>query len=195
MWMSAHCRCEFAYIAIFNELCDVTPLDVFIMELFLNILARVAWTSTYTYILLLFVAAAFVAYVARPREHGQAVKRLFAGQLLAADEVAVMPREPSLHVHCLDGGKVVFRRLDVEGLTTSGAVSLAVTFTGSNVEIMERVTPGYHDDEPMAGAEFTIDMTGHEWRHVKWMNEENGLWCAFTLHVREGIDFTVALKR
>lgn len=156
---------------------------------------RVAWTSTYTYILLLFAAAAFIAYISRPRSRGEAVKRLFAGTLLTGEEFASVAVEPCLEVKCLEGGKVMFRRLDVAGLTASGAVSVAAVFKGKDVEITERVTPGYSNDPAAFGAEFIIDMTGHEYRHVRWLNEESGLWCAFSLHVRPGIAFTVPLKR
>lgn len=159
---------------------------------------RVAWSSTYTYILLLFVAAAFVAFVARPRDRGEAVKRLFAGTLLGFDELSgegVRLSGPRLLVRCLEGGRVQFDRICVDGLTCSGAVSLAVTFKGKDVEILERDTPGYQSDEAMAGARFEIDMTGHEWRHIRWVDEDSGLWCAFTLHVRPGITMDLELKR
>lgn len=163
------------------------------------IVARLAWTSTYTYILLFFVAAFFLAYVGRPRGKGEAVKRLFAGSLIGFDKIEAeklnIASDPTIHVHCEGGGKVRFDRLCIEGLTSSGAVSLAVTFKGKDVEIKERVSEGYPSDEKMAGASFIIDMTGHEWRHIQWVNEETGQWCAFGLHVREGIDFLVALKR
>ena len=166
------------------------------MELFIShIVLRVAWSATYTYILLLFAAAAFVAFVCRPKGRGEAVKRLFAGELLPVDSSHEVVSEPSISVRCLEGGKVLFERLGVDGLTSSGAVSLAVTFVGKDVEIVERVMPGYPSDIPMAGASFVIDMTGHEWRHIRWSNEDNGLWCAFTLHVRPGIHFDVTLKR
>lgn len=155
---------------------------------------RIAWSSSYTYILLLFVAAAFLAYLARPKQRGAAIQRLIAGTLLAEGEVAPVDG-PCLNVRCTGGGMVVIDRLDVTGLTASGAVSLAVEFVGSDVRIVERVSAGYGSDTPMTGAEFRIDMTGHEWRHVRWTNEDSGLWCAFTLHVREGIRFTVPLKR
>lgn len=158
------------------------------------LICRVVWSATYTYILLLFVAAAFIAYIARPRAHGEAVKRLFAGTLLPVSEAESGSIQPRIHIHCLEGGKVVFERLGVENLTATGAVSLAVTFKGKDVEIVERLTNGYPNDCPMGGATFTIDMTGYEWRHVRWINEDNGLWCSFTLHVRPDIDFTLPLK-
>lgn len=158
------------------------------------LLGRVAWSATYTYILLFFVAAAFVAYLARPRGRGEAVKRLYAGTLLDESGVTDGKCGPRVHIRCLNDGNVVFERLGVEGLTSTGAVSLAATFTGKDVEIVERLTNGYPNDTPKGGASFTIDMTGYEWRHVRWINEETGLWCSFSLHVREGIDFTVALK-
>lgn len=156
-------------------------------------LLRVRWSATYTYILLLFIAAAFVAFVARPRTRGEAVKTLHAGTLLPVDS-NYRPGNPRIQIKCLGQGHVLFRRLDVEGLTSSGAVSLAVTTKGKDVEIVERVSYGYHSDPEMAGAEFDLDLTGFEWRHVRWMNEDSGLWCAFTLHVREGIEFEVELR-
>lgn len=159
-----------------------------------GVCGRIAWSPSYTYIALLFVAAAFLAYLSRPRQRGEAIQRLVGGTLLAEDEVAPVAG-PCINVRCLGGGMVVFDRLDVDGLTASGAVSLAVEFVGKDVRILERVSAGYGNDTPMAGAEFRIDMRGHEWRHVRWTNEESGLWCAFTLHVREGIRFTVELKR
>lgn len=163
--------------------------------LFELILGRVAWSSTYTYLLLLFAAAAFVAYVSRPRPRGEAIKKLYAGTLIPYSDLPGRLPEPSLHVRCLEGGKVVIERLNVEGLTESGALSVAATFKGKDVEIEERFSGGYQEDEKMAGAAFEIDMSGREWRHVKWIADESGLWCAFTLHVREGIEFDVALRR
>lgn len=162
------------------------------------VILRLAWSSTYTYLLLLFVAAAFIAFVARPRGRGEVIKRLLAGTLISKSEVdskQFRVNGARLHVHCLGAGKVIFERLDIAGLTESGAVSVAVSYKGKDVEILERTSPGYHNDTPLYGARFEIDMTGHEWRHVRWVDEQSGLWCAFSLHVREGIDFSIKLKR
>lgn len=159
------------------------------------ILTRVAWTATYTYILLLFVSAVFVAYLGRPKDRKKAFKQLYAGTLINPEDAESAVSKPHIRVRCMDNNMVVIERLGVEGLTSSGAVSLATTFKGNDVEIIERVTPGYPNDTLMAGASFTIDMSGAEWRHIKWNNEENGLWCAFSLHVRNGICFNVDLKR
>lgn len=157
-------------------------------------LGRIAWNSTYTYIALLFVAAAFVAYISRPKNRAEAVQRLYAGDLLTdtghAAEVA-----PCLRVRCLEAGKVYFERIGVEGLTSSGAVSWAVEIIGKDVVVKERVSPGFINDTPVVAASFTADLIGHEWRHVRWTDEDSGLWCAFSLHVREGIGFTVQLHR
>lgn len=173
-----------------------------------TILLRVAWSATYTYILLLFAAAAFVAYIARPRTRGEAVKHLYAGELETlplnedgsengpeADSDIAGQIHPVLAVRCIGNGKVLFERRGFAGLTASGAVSLAVTTIGKDVEVMERVTYGYPGDAKVVQASFTVDLTGPEWRHIKWTDEDSGLWCAFTLHVREGISLTVPLKR
>lgn len=161
-------------------------------------LARIAWSSTYTYILLLFVAAAFVAFIARPTRRGEAVQRLYGGELIEDFEVedpAAADGTPRLYVRCLEGGNVEFRRVGVAGLTSTGAVSLAVTVTGKDVEVKERVSPGFVNDRPMAGASFVVDLTGSEWRHVHWVDEDSGYWCAFTLHLRPGISFSVILHQ
>ena len=158
-----------------------------------DILVRVAWNATYTYILLLFAAAAFVAYLARPRQLKEVEKRLYAGEL-ESSEVSC-DGVPSLHVECLEGGKVRFERLGVAGLTLSGAVSLAVSYKGSDVVIEERVTPGFLNDPPCAGAYFIVDFVNDGRYHIRWSDSDSGLWCAFPLHVRQGIQFTMVLKR
>lgn len=157
-------------------------------------LGRVAWSSSYTYILLLFAAAAFVAYIARPRNRGEAEKRLVAGELFPVDDDTTAAT-PKLKVECLEGAQVVFERTGFDGLTMSGAVSIAAIFVGKDVEILERVTPGFINDEAVGTARFTLDMTGPQWRHIKWSDEDSGLWCAFTLHVRPGIKFEISLRR
>lgn len=160
------------------------------------LIARVAWSSTYTYILLLFVAAAFVAYIGRPRRHGEVVKRLYAGELLESfPDGTDGASGPVLRVECKENGRVVFGRFNVDRLTASGAVSIAVTVNGKDVEIIERDTAGYSDDPVMAGARFDVDLSGSEWRHIKWSDDDSGLWCAFSLHLRPGIAVTVPMKR
>ena len=159
-----------------------------------NIILSVSWDSTAVYIILLFVAAAFVAFCARPSRRGEARQKLYAGTLIEDFEVEKPSDEPRIEVRCLEGAHVEFRRIGVEGLTSSGAVSWAFTFIAGDVDVRERVSNGYTGDRPMAGAYFTADMTGHEWYHIHWIDEESGLWAAFTLHVRPGLTTTVILK-
>ena len=48
----------------------------------------------------------------------------------------------------------------------------------------------------MAGASFEMDfLASDEYYHVHWIDEESGLWTAFTLHVREGIVIERELRR
>jgi len=145
--------------------------------------------------MLLFAAAAFVAYCARPAQRGSARQKLYGGTLIEDFEVENPTDEPRIDVRCLEGAQVEFRRIGVEGLTSSGAVSWAFNFIGGDVDVRERVSPGFPNDRAMAGAYCTADMTGHEWYHIHWIDEESGLWTAFTLHVRPGLTTMVILHR
>lgn len=155
----------------------------------------VSWGSTGVCILLLFTAAAFVAYCARPSRRGEARQKLYGGTLIEDFEVETPVDEPRLEIRCLEGANVEFRRIGVANLTSSGAVSWAFTFIGGDVDVRERVSPGFPNDRTMAGACCTADMTGQEWYHIHWIDEETGLWTAFTLHVRPGITTTAILRR
>lgn len=85
------------------------------------------------YILLAVVAAAIVAAAARPAFTGPVREELLAAELLPA-----MPGEkdePSIECRCSDGGRVVFIRHGLDGMTDSGAVSLAVKIKGNDISI------------------------------------------------------------
>lgn len=156
-----------------------------------GIIARVAWGSTGLCVALLFVAAAFVAYCARPSHRGEARQKLYGGTLM--EEGGDDSECPRIEVRCLEGAQVEFRRIGVEGLTSSGAVSWAFNFVRDDVDVRERVSLGYPNDRPMAGAVCMADMTGREWYHIHWIDEDSGLWAAFSLHVRPGLTTVVKL--
>lgn len=156
-------------------------------------MCRIGFTTTSVCVALFFVAAAFLAYCAKPGHRGAVIERLYAGVLLEFDEVPHPEDGPRIDVRVLDGGRVAFDRIAVAGLTATGADSLAVSIKGGDVEIKERVSAGYPNDRAMAGASFVTDMSGREWLHVLWSDDDAGLWAAFTLHVREGISFSVKL--
>ncbi|MDE6396866.1 MAG: hypothetical protein K2K84_06320 [Muribaculaceae bacterium] len=156
------------------------------------VLAAVEWGATQWYVLLTVVAAAFIAACARPKDRGKADQRLLAGELIEGEHSTV----PMLRVEVMESGAVKFTRLGVDGLTSSGADSLAVNRIGFDLSVKERVSAGYSNDPMMAGARFVMDfLAPDEYYHVHWIDEDSGLWTAFTLHVREGIVIERELRR
>ena len=159
---------------------------------YVTVLAAVEWGATQWYVILTVVAAAFIAACAKPKDRGRADQRLIPGNLVEGSPSPV----PTLRVEVVPGGRVVFTRYGVEGLTSSGADSLSVNRIGFDLSIKERVSAGYPNDPVMAGASFEMDfLASDEYYHVHWIDEESGLWTAFTLHVREGIVIERELRR
>ncbi len=157
-----------------------------------SVLTAVEWGATQWYVLLTVVAAAFIAACAWPKDKGRADQRLLAGELIDGPFSPV----PVLRVEVFAGNRVQFSRIGVEGLTSSGADSLAVNRIGFDLSIKERVSAGYSNDPMVAGAYFEMDfLAPDEYYHVHWIDEDSGLWTAFTLHVREGIVIERELKR
>lgn len=148
------------------------------------------FSSIEFYVLLLFVAAAIVAAVAKPSRRGQARQHLLAGWLSEGEETA----EPSLVVECGDDGTVTLTRLGLDGVWPTGAVSLAITQIGFDLDIIERTTPGAAVGTPVSQARFTLNFMASEWYHIKYVCDIDGRMAAFTLHVRPGIVVRQPLK-
>ena len=92
--------------------------------------------STEFYVIASMAAAAVVGLCVRPPSRGEAIERLLAGTLCRSDS---NDPEPRVTISCPeDGGPVLLTRSGLAGLTSAGAVSLAVTVTGTAVAIAER---------------------------------------------------------
>lgn len=147
------------------------------------------------YVILVVVAAAIVAFAARPHIAGAVRELLLAGELIpmsAADE----GEEPSITFTCTESGRVIAVRRGLKGVTVSGAVSLAATIKGFDIRIEERITPGSAYDDPAGTAMFTIDtLAPSEYYHIHYNSSSTGLFAIFTFHTRPSISATHPLHQ
>ncbi len=134
------------------------------------------------YVIAAVVAAAVVAFSARRGDEGPARQILLPGVLTKRDE----PAGAMIELMCNDDGSVLLRRYGVEGVTMSGAVSLAVTVRGFDVKIKERIVEGRPEDEPIDTAAFILDFMGKEHYFISYTSDRAGLFAAMTLKNRPG---------
>ena len=131
-------------------------------------------------------AAAIVAYMCMPKSRGEAVVHTVAGELSAGD--GGDGEEPELLVE-------VRTRSGIEGITASGAVSVAATVCGFDMNVEERRMRGFSNDARIDKARFVLDFMAPEWYHVRYANSDTGEFCSFRLHVKPGIKMRRRLKR
>lgn len=134
------------------------------------------------YVIAAVVAAAVVAFSARRGDEGPAKQILLSGVLTKRE----VPTGAMIELLCNDDGTVLLRRYGVEGLTISGAVSLAITVRGFDVKIKERIVEGRPEDEPIDTAAFILDFMGEERYFISYTSDSSGLFAATTLKNRSG---------
>lgn len=134
------------------------------------------------YVIAAVVAAAVVAFSARRGDEGPAKQILLSGVLTKRE----VPAGAMIELLCNDDGTVLLRRYGVEGLTISGAVSLAITVRGFDVKIKERIVEGSPEDEPIDTAAFILDFMGEERYFISYTSDSSGLFAATTLKNRSG---------
>lgn len=148
------------------------------------------------YVIVSVIAAAIIAASALPDRKRAVVQHLVAGELLSSVDApdSVGPGHGRLEIEVHEGNFVSLRRYGLEGVTMSGAVSLAIEVSGFDVVIQERVTPGGASPFGMAdGALFHLDFLAPEWYHIRYESERFNEHTALTLHVRPGIKITKPL--
>lgn len=134
------------------------------------------------YIISAFIAAAVIGFAAMPSRRGSARTFLFAGELY--DDVA--PSVPGIVFQVSDKGTLDVYRFGLDGVSISGAYSLALTIIGFDITIEERLTAGRRDDTPATAAHAVIDCLGPERYHIHYRNEALGRSAAFSLNMRPG---------
>lgn len=143
----------------------------------------------------LFMAAAFVvALCARPRGTGPAETGFLTGELSSEPPGqpagAPAPPEPSPSVEflCRDDGAVVITRHGLQGLTEGATVALAVTRTGFDITVKERIAPAREPGgAPVDTATFVLDGLGQERYHIKYDSEATSSFAALTLRNTPGL--------
>lgn len=150
------------------------------------------FTSVEFYIILAVIAAAIVAFAAKPASSGPVQEFLLAGDLTRGAAGA----RPELAIDVQSNGSVRLVRRGVDCLTDTGAVSLAVKVKGTDVMIEERLTSGRGTLEPDISASFLIKFFKSGGRyHIKYNSQKTGLFAAFPLHVAPGIKTIKELTR
>ncbi len=148
-------------------------------------------TSVEIYVLAAVAAAGVIALFVRPSRRGEARQYLLAGTLCAVDDG--IGREPSLRIECLAGGDVLLTRCGLPPVGVDGAVSLAVTVIGFDIEIEERIVDGSAMAQPVDMALFTLDFLGRDRYHVRYNSQPTAMAASFTLSNREGMSLVKTL--
>lgn len=148
------------------------------------------------YVLATVVAAAIVAFLVRPSSRGEARQYLLAGELSNASgrnwgENATF--QPAISLIVRDDGAVVLFRHGIDGVSTSGAVSLAITVIGFDITIEERIVPGNETDEPIDTATFVLDFLAPDRYHLKYNSSATSRFATTTLLVRPDFNKQVYL--
>lgn len=133
------------------------------------------------YIICAFVAAAVIAAVASPARRGPVRTFLYAGELIAAAQ----PGAAGIEARVDDHARLLITRYGLNGISETGAYSLAVEIAGFDVTIRERLTPGKGSIECPA-ATCTIDCLGREHYHFTYISEVTHSSAAFALNIRPG---------
>lgn len=134
------------------------------------------------YVITVFVAASVVAALAMPSRRSAARTFFFAGTL----RTDAAPSEPGIVAIVADNGSLTFHRFGIDGVSVSGAYSLAVTIIDFDVTIEERLTPGSPTDTSATAAYATLDCLGAERYHFNYRSEATGRNAAFSLNIRPG---------
>lgn len=161
------------------------------------------------YVVATVIAAAVIILCTRP-SGTKPVQTRFAHAILRPDTGAA---DPSLEITVRDDGAVILVRHGLGQVRAGTAVALAVTIKGFDLTLKERVTahvpapsassegpehpevPGSSGPSENMEAVFVLDFLAPEWYHIQYLNEHDGRFAAFTLHVRPGIHTTRPLKQ
>lgn len=134
------------------------------------------------YVIAAVIAAAVVAYSAKSGHYGPARQILIPGVITESGRKV----SPMIELICNDDGSVLLRRYGIDGVTISGAVSLAITVIGFDVKIKERIVEGKPEDEAIDTATFILDFMGNERYFISYTSETAGLFAATALKNRPG---------
>ena len=136
------------------------------------------------YVVLLTVAAIAVGVLAAPSGRGPAETGFVTGYLRGSR--AGEPMEPCVEIECLADGNVLLTRHGLPDLTDAATVALAVTRTGFDISVEERVTPG-RGGEWADTATFILPGLGQERYHLKYNSQPTSTFAALTFRNTPGL--------
>ncbi|MDE6574244.1 MAG: hypothetical protein K2L84_02820 [Muribaculaceae bacterium] len=139
------------------------------------------FTSIEFFVIMAFIAAAVVALAAMPSKRGAARMFYYGGEL----DSSAAPSVPGVVALVDEQGQLLLYRFGLDGVSMDGAYSLAVTITGFDVTIDERLTAG-QGDTAATSAVVRCDCFGRERYHFHFRSEATGRSAAFTLNIRPG---------
>lgn len=148
-------------------------------------------TSVEIYVIAAVGAAAVLALCIKPSARGEARQYLLAGTLCRVD--TPQAAEAAIDIECLADGKVLLTRRGLKNVNDTGAVSLAVTVTGFDISVEERIVCG-NGGEPVDTALFTLDFLGQERYHLHYNSEPTATSASLTLSNRDGMHLSRELK-
>ena len=151
------------------------------------------YNSVEFYVVAGALAAAAVVASSLPRRRDNAVLHMIAGEICRDQSAFDVPPEPAIDIEVDESRIVHIRRSGLRGITTGGAVSLAINVMGGDITIEERLTPGNGSDY-VDTAMFELDFLAPERYHIRYNSEDAGVFTAFTLNVAPGIRIHRDLK-
>lgn len=146
------------------------------------------------YVVLTVMAAAIIAIIARPSQRGEALSYLIPGIPEPADPDN-LETIASLSLYVNDDGSVSITRHAIKHMTSSAAITLAITLIGRDITIHQRLAGGYSSDTVCDHATFTLDFLAKDRYHIQYLDDDNNLMGAFTINVQPGIKMTQLLKQ
>ncbi len=137
------------------------------------------------YVVLLTVAAIVIGVLSAPDGKGPVETGFLTGFLRESRRGE--PMEPSIHIECLPDGNVTLTCYGLHGLTDAATVALAVSRSGFDISIEERITPGGPGTGPIDTATFILHGLGQERYHLKYNSRPTSTFAALTFRNTTGL--------
>lgn len=164
------------------------------------------FTRVEFYVIAVMVAAAIVAFFARPHSAGPVKQFLLPTSLSlegegegsnpggAGESTPAAAPVQAIHLHANADGSVTLRRTGIPSLTTDGALSLAIEVKGFDIQIKERITRSLIDiGERVDTATVNLPFLAPEHYHLRYVNPDTELTASLTFHNRPGLTYSKAL--
>lgn len=141
--------------------------------------------STEFLVLVFTFAALLIGIIVKPRSRGVAETSFATGELYVDSDPT-----PRIEFRCTPSGALEISRCGLSGINTSAIAALAITRTGFDISIEERITPGFGAPDQCVRAVFTIEGLPSERYHVSYNSSAYSTFLATTVPLKPGVRFT-----